>query len=175
MKLYVVRHGQTDSNLNHLMQGITDNNINNNGKEEIEKANRLLKNIEFDVCITSPLQRAINTLRMITDKDFIVDNRLTERNLGIYESKESESFDQSLYWNYKENSNFGGVEPVQSLFNRVQSFYDELKEKYSDKTVLIVAHDAPIRALHYIIKGYDENTNFLELDIKNGCILDYEI
>lgn len=175
MKLYVVRHGQTDYNLNHLMQGITDKDINENGIEEIEGVKELLKTVQFDICITSPLIRAINSLKIITDHDYIIDNRIIERNLGVFETKESELYNKELYWDYKANSNFGGVEAIQDLFKRVEEFYNELKEKYSDKTILIVSHDAPIRALNYIIKGYDENTNFLELTINNARILEYEI
>lgn len=175
MKLYVVRHGQTDFNLNHLMQGITDTDLNDRGRRQINAIKRLLDNIEFDVCITSPLKRAVSTLKIITDHDYLVDIRLTERNLGVYESKEAETFDKKLYWDYKENSNVGGVEPIQDVFKRVEEFLNEIKSKYKNKKVLIVSHDAPIRVLNYIIKGYDENTNFLELEEKNGCILDYEI
>ncbi len=175
MKLYVVRHGQTDYNLNHLMQGIIDNDINKNGEKEIRYVKDVLSNIQFDICISSPLIRAINSLKIITDHKYIIDNRIIERNLGIFETKESELYNKELYWDYKANSNFGGVEPIQDLFNRVQDFYNELKTNYSDKTILIVSHDAPIRALNYIIKGFDENTKFLDLVINNGCILEYEI
>ena len=40
-----------------------------------------------------------------------------------------------------------------------------MKKEYYDKTILIVSHGGTIRALHHVINGYNENTNFLEIKI----------
>ena len=61
------------------------------------------------------------------------------------------------------------------MFARATNFLNEIKEKYYDKTILIVSHGATIRALHFVIKGYNENTNFLEIKIPNCCIFEYTI
>ena len=67
------------------------------------------------------------------------------------------------------------IETAKDLFARASDLLNDIKEKYSDKTVLVVSHGATIRALHYIITGYDEKTNFLEMKIPNCSILEYEI
>ena len=120
MRLILVRHGQTDWNLKHLMQGMTDIPLNETGKMQAFNVKEKLKNVKLDICFSSPLSRAIETAK--------------------------------------------------DLFARASDLLNDIKEKYSDKTVLVVSHGATIRALHYIITGYDEKTNFLEMKI-----LEYEI
>lgn len=125
MRLILVRHGQTDWNLKHLMQGMTDIPLNETGKMQAFNVKEKLKNVKLDICFSSPLSRAIETAK--------------------------------------------------DLFARASDLLNDIKEKYSDKTVLGVSHGATIRALHYIITGYDEKTNFLEMKIPNCSILEYEI
>ena len=125
MRLILVRHGQTDWNLKHLMQGMTDIPLNETGKMQAFNVKEKLKNVKLDICSSSPLSRAIETAK--------------------------------------------------DLFARASDLLNDIKEKYSDKTVLVVSHGATIRALHYIITGYDEKTNFLEMKIPNCSILEYEI
>lgn len=125
MRLILVRHGQTDWNLKHLMQGMTDIPLNETGKMQAFNVKEKLKNVKLDICFSSPLSRAIETAK--------------------------------------------------DLFARASDLLNDIKEKYSDKTVLVVSHGATIRALHYIITGYDEKTNFLEMKIPNCSILEYEI
>ena len=128
MKLYVVRHGQTNFNLKHIMQGTIDNDLNQNGINQIEKVAEKLKDVKFDICFSSPLIRARKTLEIITKQDYIVDNRLIERGLGVFEAKESETYDKVLYWDYDKNSSFGGVEPIKSIEKRIQEFLVEIEE-----------------------------------------------
>ena len=125
MRLILVRHGQTDWNLKHLMQGMTDIPLDETGKMQAFNVKEKLKNVKLDICFSSPLSRAIETAK--------------------------------------------------DLFARASDLLNDIKEKYSDKTVLVVSHGATIRALHYIITGYDEKTNFLEMKIPNCSILEYEI
>ena len=64
---------------------------------------------------------------------------------------------------------------VSDLLNRTKLFLDKIKKTYSDKTILIVSHSATIRALHFNIVGYDENTNFLSFVPKNAEVYKYEL
>ena len=64
---------------------------------------------------------------------------------------------------------------MQDLFERVNSFLNDLKKYYKDFTILVVAHGAVVRTLNFAINGYDENTNFLEFDVPNCSIFEYEI
>ena len=177
MKLYVTRHGQTDWNYKGLLQGNTDIPLNKMGEFQARNLKNKLDNVNFDLCITSPLTRASTTTSIICESKIpiIKDKRLKERNLGDLEGKDSHIFDAKLYWNYNINSNDNGVERVQDLFERVNSFLNDLKKYYKDFTILVVAHGAVVRTLNFAINGYDENTNFLEFDVPNCSIFEYEI
>ena len=62
MKIYYVRHGQTDWNLAKKMQGgQTERNLNETGIEQANETKRRLKNIKYDIVIRSPMNRAKET------------------------------------------------------------------------------------------------------------------
>ena len=52
--LYIMRHGKTDWNAVHKLQGKTDVPLSGEGREMVEKAGRLYRDTHFDVCFCSP-------------------------------------------------------------------------------------------------------------------------
>ena len=65
MKMYYVRHGQTDWNLARKMQGgQTERNLNETGKEQAEQTRRELADVKYDIIICSPMERAKETARI---------------------------------------------------------------------------------------------------------------
>lgn len=177
MKLYVVRHGQTDWNARKVMQGNTDIPLNQVGVEQAMNIQKSLQNEIIDICISSPLMRAHETASIICNNkvNIEIDERLEERELGELEGKTVDLYNSELYWNYDLNSNDQGVERVQDLLARVTAFYNDLIKKHSNETVLIVAHGAVVRALHFVINGYNQDTKFLEFDVPNCYCFTYEI
>lgn len=177
MKLYVVRHGQTDWNAKRVMQGNTDIPLNQVGIEQAMNIQKSLQNEIIDICISSPLKRAYETASIICNDmvNIDTDKRLEERELGELEGKTVDLYNSQLYWNYSLNSNDQGVERVQDLLLRVTTFYNDLRKKYNDETILIVAHGAVVRALHFVINGYNQDTKFLDFDVPNCCCFTYEI
>ena len=113
--------------------------------------------------------------KIITDLDIIIDKRIIERSVGSLEGKDSKIYKNHNYYDFKLNSNEYGVETVKDLFARAENFLNDVKKKYSDKTVLVVSHGATIRALHYVISGYNEDTNFLDTKTPNCCVFEYDI
>lgn len=64
MKLYLVRHGETDWNKVKRIQGQVDIPLNQFGKRLAEETAEGLRDIPFDLCISSPLSRAHETARI---------------------------------------------------------------------------------------------------------------
>ena len=176
MKLYVIRHGRTHWNEKGLMQGRVNIKLSETGKKEAKDIREKLKNISFDICISSPLKRTLETASIVTDNKYkiITDELLIERNLGEFEGKKYAEYEKLKFWDYKLNNDSYGVEPIKDILKRTSSFLNNLKEK-DYKTVLIVSHAATIRAINYNIIGYDSNTNFLEFKPTHGEIYEYEI
>ncbi len=175
--IYMVRHGQTNYNKKRIMQGKSNVLLNEYGVKEAYNAREKLKDISFDICISSPLKRALQTAEIIIDNKckIIFDDLLVERNMGNFEGKPYELCQKYDFWNLKINLNYNGVEPVKSVFLRSKDFLDKIKNKYKNKTILIVSHHAVLRALHYNIVGYNYDTNLLDFHPLNGKIYKYEI
>lgn len=177
MVIYMVRHGQTDWNKKRVMQGLTDVPLNEEGINQALNAKEKLKDVNFDICFSSPLKRAKKTAKIIIDGKckIIEDNLLLERSMGSLEKKPYDLYKSLRYWDYELNSNEYGVESIKDLFKRAQKFLDKIKNKCGDKTILVVSHGALIRALHYLIIGYDSNTDFLKFNVKNAEVYKYEV
>jgi broad specificity phosphatase PhoE len=65
---YFIRHGETDWNKEYRAMGHTDIPLNQNGLEQAVLAAELLKDIQFDCIISSPLRRALKTAQIIAEK-----------------------------------------------------------------------------------------------------------
>lgn len=90
MRLVLIRHGESEWNKKNLFTGWTDVGLSDTGKKEAESAGELLKDEEydFDVCYTSYLKRAIQTLNIVLERldrewlPVIKSWRLNERHYG---------------------------------------------------------------------------------------------
>jgi len=177
MKLYIIRHGQTESNRGNKLLGIIDESINDYGYKQIINVKENLKGIKFDVCFSSPFKRTLETASILCNEEIpiIIDDRLRERGFGILEGGSSNGKYTPDFWNFYINRNDYDVEPLKELFVRTKQFIDYLKQNYKDKCILVVSHAATIRALHYNITGFDENTDMLLFKVDNGQALEYNL
>lgn len=177
VKLYLVRHGRTEWNVNRMIQGRVDVSLNDLGVKDAKNNARRLKDITFDICYCSPLKRARETAEIIIGNkcDIIVDDLITERDVGRLEGTPVNNGKAKYFWDFNMNFDEDGVESSRDLLARANEFLEFLKEKYDKETILIVSHSGTIKALHYNIVGYDDNTNFDEFICKHDDILKYEI
>lgn len=152
MKIYITRHGQTNLNKQKLMQGLTDEPLNETGINQAKKARLTIPEVHFDAVYASPLQRAIKTAAIIGDvdeKDVIIDGRIIETDFGKYEKCEYHKMGtlMTLYWAFPEVFPAPkSVESISSMVKRSSSFLRELEQK-DYENVLIACHGGIIRAL----------------------------
>lgn len=85
--IYIIRHGQTDWNINGRYGGRIDVPLNEYGIEQAKQIREELKNINFDVVFSSPLIRAYTTAQIVCDIDIIKDDRIIERSNGDLEGR----------------------------------------------------------------------------------------
>lgn len=157
MYLYLVRHGQTDDNLNSKVQGRIDNPLNDTGRFQAEETGLKLKelNIKFDYIYSSPLKRALESASIINNilkiGNVIVDEGLIEREFGNLEG-----LDVSYMRYLVKTPNFKpiGFESDDVIINRVKECIDNISKKGNN--VLIVCHSHTIKAL----LSYIDNTKF---------------
>lgn len=178
IKLYIVRHGQTDYNLKKIVQ---DNfsTLNETGIKQANIVREKIKDIDYDLIISSPYLRTKQTSKIINikNKPIIFDDRLVERNMGELAEKHMnyDTYNAVLYWNYKLNLSDRGIEGIQSIFKRAEDFIKYIKENYNGKSIIVVSHQAIIRALHHVISNTDRKSDLYKFKVENACLLKYEL
>ena len=100
--LYIVRYGETDWNKEGRCQGHSNIPLNEQGRNQAREVREKLKDVNFDVVFCSPLDRTIETARIITDGKIITDDRIIERTLGKMDGHDIVQNGFSLYdfYNY---------------------------------------------------------------------------
>ena len=162
--LYIIRHGKTDWNDLHKLQGRTDIPLNDEGRQMAERAREEYRDVHFDVCFCSPLVRARETAEILLkgrDIEIRTDERLREMSFGSYEGQEN-SFDipdcpiNVLFFHPEQYTDPpGGAESLDALFERTGAFLRECVDPLlaEGKDVLIVGHGAMNSSIVCRVKG----------------------
>ena len=83
LKLYIVRHGQTEWNVLEKFQGQLNSPLTEEGIEKVGKTGKELKNVEFKAVYTSKLRRTIRTAEIILEKNSFEKKKNIERKLKL--------------------------------------------------------------------------------------------
>ncbi len=151
MKLYFVRHGETEFNKAGRIQGRLDVNMNLIGFKQARLLNNRLKDVPFDMAFTSPLKRAVETAEeVLRGRDVIIHkvDALTDTDVGEWEGKLQSTFIRS-YKRMLEVDDMSrllaerGGESFLDVHKRFKTFMEELEYVHADH-VLIVTHAAVI-------------------------------
>lgn len=151
--LYIMRHGKTDWNALHRLQGRTNVPLNEEGIAMAKRAREEYMDVHFDVCYCSPLDRAKETARLLLagrDVPIIEDERLLEMCFGVYEglpySFEDDSLPVSVIFKTPElyREPLDGAESFEELFKRTGDFLANVVNPglADGKDILIVGHGA---------------------------------
>ena len=91
LRLYLIRHGETEWTLTSRHTGLTDIPLTANGEDESRELGKHLRDIQFAHVFTSPLKRARQTCELVgLDKVLEIEPDLAEWDYGDYEGKRSE-------------------------------------------------------------------------------------
>ena len=176
MKLYVIRHGEVDLNLKHLINGINDSCLNEKGIKQALERQEDVRNLNLDYIICSPLYRTRQTCNLINvnDVEVIYDKRLVERDSKSMQYKSDSELDLDLWYEYTKDVVYGDAEGFKSICTRVYQFLDEIKEKYYNSNILIVTHGDVCKAIYtYFNKDLWE---YIKSNEQKNCeIVNYNI
>lgn len=174
MNVYITRHGQVPHNALGQYNS-SDEDLTGLGIKQAERLRDEIKNIHFDIVISSPLLRATHTEYILTNYDdsIITDERLRERSCGNLSGEPLSVTNREEYWNYYSNIQYGVNENIQDFFRRVYNFLDELKTKKYEN-VLIVAHSGVSKAFSGYFEGINDGL-FLNRGLKNCEIKKYHL
>ncbi len=140
--IYVVRHGETDWNLQGRIQGSTDNVLNAKGQEQAAAIASQLAQVPIDHIYPSGLARAIQTAEAFKGKAPTTPQpSLNERSFGIFEGKVDKDVAKDLGARATNlNDELDGGESLASQAKRVGKATREIVERHRGETVMIVAH-----------------------------------
>lgn len=155
LRLLLVRHGETEWNVQGRYQGHSDLPLNPKGLEQAQRLSARLKSQNLDFVFSSDLQRANQTAQiLVRDRSLQVQTtpQLRELNFGMLEGH---TFNEALQlwpamidtWLQDHNQPPQGGERIDDFKQRVSLFYNDLRQNYEQKTVLIVAHGGPLREI----------------------------
>ena len=195
-KLILLRHGQSQWNLENKFTGWTDVPLTKKGIEEAIKARNLLKNngIYLDKVFSSVLQRANKTAEIaLNDPDFMnlwdnkklkitKDKKLNERDygdlVGLNKKETAKKFgeDQVHIWRRSYDTPPPNGESLKDVVNRVSPYYEREILPYinDNKNVLIAAHGNSLRATMIQLGLYKpEQISSIELPTGSPFCIDF--
>ena len=176
MKLYISRHGQTPWNVEDLICGRTDVPLTEVGQQQALRLAESALDKGIDVILCSPMLRARQTAQAVSDAIGVsiqIDERLIEMDFGTFEG--TSRFGEEFQWiRAQMSTRFPGGESGFDVAYRVYSLLYEIKEKYADKTVLLVCHNCVSRAVRSFLMNLstEEYGNY---HAPNAQIVEYEM
>ena len=151
MILYFTRHGESEWNLVHRVQGRHDSPLTPRGEQMALRLRKRLRGLPFTRVLTSPLGRARRTAELLAEDTGIIpepDERICEVNLGVMEDQIMEELPPEMLRRfYHEPQNYfpEGGEGYPAAFERVSRLMRELETE--DGCVLLVAHALILRLI----------------------------
>jgi uncharacterized phosphatase len=145
--LYLVRHGETDWNLDRRIQGSTDIPLNDTGRAQAVRTGRLLSRRRWDGIVSSPLSRALETGRII-GREVGIDtietmDQIVERHYGAAEGLA----DHELSRLFPGDTPVPGRETREQVAARVIPALVALAESRPGTNLIVTTHGGVIRTL----------------------------
>ena len=149
--LVLLRHGRTDLNRRHLLQGATDLPLDDLGRRQaVEAGNYVRRHWKIDKAVCSPRRRARETLVQAGfADDLIVDERLAEMDYGALEGTPVPLISGELIEAWSADPSYApeGGESLTSLYDRAVRAAQDVIASSPNQTVLVCSHANPIKAI----------------------------
>lgn len=170
-KIYLIRHGQTEYNLQGIVQGSgVDSDLNATGQRQAELFFEMYKSVKFDKVYTSKLKRSIQSVQRFIDVGIPVEHYsgLNEINWGSREGRKISEDDDAYYHELVKKWSEGEVDlPIEGgespvmVQERQKPVLDKILSREDEKMVLICMHGRAMRAflalmLNYHLKDMDK-------------------
>ncbi len=176
MAILMIRHGQTDWNLEKRPQGKADIPLNETGIKQAIEISQKLKDEKIDIIVSSPLKRAKQTAEIINTEiqcPILYEEGISERDMGEFEGKRIEESNLEAFWNYEKNEKYEKAENIQDFFQRVYQTLDDIIGQYPEKNVLIVSHGGVSVPVYCYFNGIPDKDDLMELGLHNCEVVKY--
>ncbi len=161
-EIYFIRHGETDYNKRHIIQGSgIDSSLNETGRAQGKAFYEAYKQVDFEVVFVSALQRTRQTVQHFIDDHIPTEQwaQLNEIGWGDSEGKESTPEDHQIYKDMIAAWSLGNLdasmkngESAKQLIDRLNEFINHLKTR-SENRILVCTHGRAMRCLMTLLKN----------------------
>jgi alpha-ribazole phosphatase len=154
--LFLIRHGETDHNVQKRFQGHSDMGLNQRGEAMANALQKHLADASFSAVFSSDLRRAAQTAGIIAephDWTMIQDQRLREMDFGEWEGLtygeiEERTPDELAAWEADMTATPPpGGETLGEFSNRVEAALNDLTKGYPEENILIVSHGGVLQVI----------------------------
>lgn len=164
MKVYLIRHGETDFNRRNIIQGSgVDTDLNDTGRAQGKAFHQHHGHHPFELVVTSALKRTKQTVHHFLEAGLphLSDARINELHWGITEGKESTPEGRAAYleaiaaWESGDlHVRLEGGESAHELKTRIAAFFEDLKQR-PEKLILVASHGRTMRGIISYLKTGD--------------------
>lgn len=183
--LYIVRHGQTEWNVQKIIQGHVDSPLTAEGVIQAKTLGKQFKDIDFSAIYSSDLLRAHRTAQLISlEKKLAIktSEHLRERFMGKLEGKRFIDHSNEMSYIFEEYVNeqekivleskinknlIQDVEPIEQVISRFILFIREVAITHIGENVLVVTHGGVllrfIKHLGFMKNPYVKNTGYIKI------------
>lgn len=143
--LYLARHGETVDNMNKIMQGQTQGQLNENGINQARQLAEELKGKHIDAFVASDLKRSVDTCRIVAEP-----HHAEVRTTPLLRERDWGSFTGRYIPDLKDEVWPDDIEPLDALKERSRKFLEFIRREYPGKTVLAVGHGITNKAIQAV-------------------------
>ena len=156
MRLWLVRHGETEANVAGLYSGHAPTPLTERGIAQAQSLSGLLHNVPFDNVLCSELERARHTTQLILgDREVPVRNmpELNEMFFGDWEMRHhrdlarEDAENYAVWCNDWQNATPTNGEGFQAFSQRVERFIAQLADYKTCQNLLVVSHQGVLSVL----------------------------
>ncbi|MCH7883590.1 class I tRNA ligase family protein, partial [Patescibacteria group bacterium] len=160
-KVFLMRHGEADHNVKGLVgpatvQHDTDNHLTPKGKKQVQKSAKLFKKIGADIIISSLLNRAKETAKIVSEELNIpieVNEHIYDYDVGDFHGRSIEETAKTFPYERRFQEPFPNGESLRDVRARMMRELDLIIKKYVGKKILIISHGDPLWVLHAARSG----------------------
>ncbi|QSB04483.1 histidine phosphatase family protein [Natronoglycomyces albus] len=162
-RIIVARHGETDWNAAGRIQGASDIDLNEAGRQQADLAAPGLAAYEPDLIVASPLRRAFDTASPVAELvgiSIATDERLREREYGPWEGLTNAEIrekypEDAARWRKGQPLQNPQIESWEQLSQRASEAMRDIAEKVQDGTAIVVCHGGSARQAVSVMLGWD--------------------
>lgn len=152
IRLYLMRHGETNANKSRIVQGWDDSELSENGRKKVERTSNFLKDEGIRFIFSSDLKRARETANIVAEflkLPYALHPGLREQNFGDYEGKPYPVLFRDMKRAKKSFDTFvpDNGEPGAEFKKRIFMCMDQIIEETDGQSLLLITHGGTIQII----------------------------